>query len=115
MAGKKKTPQQPAEEAKTNPEMPVEQPAAETKALPETVGTAPAEEYRYNRSLKYGAEGEDVKALQTALAAAGCDVSASGEYDMKTVQAVQKRQRELGLPANGIIGKNEYSLLIAHK
>ena len=143
MAAKKKTPLQPTEETKTTPETPVEQPAAETdvtlepaavdpetkkgtdaqpeQAIPETdkptdpVATAPAEACPYNRSLRYGADGEDVRALQQALAAIGCTVEATGVYDIQTVRAVQKRQLALGLPANGIVGKHEYELLLAKK
>lgn len=143
MAGKKKIPMQPTEETKITPETPVEQSAAETavtldsatvdtetkkdtdaqpeQATSETdtptepTATAPAEACLYNRSLRYGADGEDVKALQQALAAIGYTVEATGVYDIQTVRAVQKRQLALGLPANGIVGKHEYELLLAKK
>ena len=69
----------------------------------------------YNRSLKYGADGEDVQALQTTLLSAGLDVTVSGAYDLRTVRAVQQLQRQKRLPANGIIGKHDFAALLGHK
>lgn len=108
-------PIEPAEETKTATDAQPEQAVTETGAPTEPADTAPAEEYVYNRSLAYGADGEDVRALQQALAAIGYMVEATGVYDIQTVRAVQKRQLALGLPANGIVGKHEYVLLLAKK
>lgn len=73
----------------------------ETQAPAKVQGVAVA----YNRSLKFGATGEDVKALQTALAAAGRNVIVNGVYDQRTVKAVQAQQKAKGFPATGMVRK----------
>ncbi|MDD3212083.1 MAG: peptidoglycan-binding domain-containing protein [Eubacteriales bacterium] len=87
-------------------------PEVEAESEAETEPEEEPAQYTFNRTLKYGATGEDVKALQKALIAAGCDVTASGTFDMRTVRAVQKQQRAHQLPANGIVGKHEYPKLL---
>ncbi len=104
-----------APETKTGADAQPEQPTDESDKPTDPVATAPAEAYPYNRSLRYGADGEDVRALQQALAEIGCTVEVTGVFDIQTVRAVQKRQLALGLPANGIIGKHEYNALLAKK
>jgi len=88
--------------------------AARKKALGTEAG-GPAEQSAgspFNRTLKYGADGEDVKALQTALLAAGCTVAVNGVYDLQTMRAVQHVQREKNMLASGIIGKRDYAALL---
>ena len=108
-------PTAPAEETKTGADAQPEQPTDESDKPTDPVAAAPAEACPYNRSLRYGADGEDVRALQQALAEIGCTVEVTGVFDIQTVRAVQKRQLALGLPANGIIGKHEYNALLAKK
>ena len=72
----------------------------------------PAKPVAYNRTLKFGADGVDVAALQTELAVSGHDVTVNGIYDMRTVRAVQQLQRQKGMPASGIIGKHDYAELL---
>lgn len=74
--------------------------------------SAQALAFSYNRTLKFGADGEDVRALQNALLSCGLDVRVSGVYDQRTVRAVQQLQRQKGQPASGIIGKNDYAALL---
>ena len=62
------------------------------------VASVQALAFPYNRTLKYGADGEDVRALQKALLSCGLDVMVSGVYDLRTVRAVQQLQRQKGQP-----------------
>ncbi len=96
---------EPAEDAETGT-------ASAQTAVPPDVASAQALAFPYNRTLKYGADGEDVLALQTALLASGLDVTISGVYDLRTVRAVQQLQRQKGQPASGIIGKHDYTALL---
>jgi len=96
---------EPAEAAETGTAI------AQTAVHP-NVASARALAFPYKRTLKYGADGEDVQALQTALLASGLDVTISGVYDQRTVRAVQQLQRQKGLPASGIIGKHDYTTLL---
>ena len=48
------------------------------------------------------------------LLAAGGDVAETGVYDLRTVRAVQRLQRQRGLPASGIIGKHDYAALLGN-
>ena len=90
--------------------------AARKKTADSEVGEAVEQStaFPYNRTLKFGADGEDVHALQTALLSAGLDVPRSGMYDLRTVRAVQRLQRQKGLPASGIIGKHDYAALLGN-
>ena len=73
---------------------------------------AQVQAFAWNRTLKYGADGEDVLALQRALRFAGLNVETSGVYDQRTVLAVQQLQRQKGMLASGIIGKHDYTALL---
>lgn len=72
----------------------------------------PQKGYTYEKDLKYGMHGEDVKALQTALTAKGYRCTPSGIYDMETVKAVRKLQQANQLPQNGIFGKTDAKALL---
>ena len=89
--------------------------AARKKTADSEVGEAVEQStaFPYNRTLKFGADGEDVRAVQSALLTAGLDVPVSGVYDQRTVRAVQQLQRQKGMPASGIIGKNDYAALLS--
>ncbi len=80
--------------------------------VPTDVASAQALAFPYNRTLKFGADGEDVKALQTLLLSLGLEVTISGVYDLRTMRAVQQLQHQKGLPASGIIGKHDYAALL---
>ncbi|MEA4999666.1 MAG: peptidoglycan-binding domain-containing protein [Candidatus Limiplasma sp.] len=90
--------------------------AARKKAVVTETGESAAQtvDSPFNRTLKYGADGDDVKVLQAALLAAGGDVAETGVYDLRTVRAVQRLQRQRGLPASGIIGKHDYAALLGN-
>lgn len=65
-----------------------------------------------DRTLRKGDKGEDVRELQEQLNALGHDCGAAdGIYGAKTVAGVKSFQRERGLTADGIAGKQTYAAL----
>lgn len=65
-------------------------------------------------TLRKGSSGEYVTLLQTMLIQRGYDLSpygADGKYGNKTVEAVKAFQRDNGLTADGITGKNTWAAL----
>lgn len=79
---------------------------------------APAQEKDFSvgmRTLKYGDEGEDVKALQLLLLGNGCSIGkwgADGDFGIATQNAVKEYQRKNGLVADGIAGPATWSKLL---
>lgn len=63
------------------------------------------------RNLKTGTSGDDVKALQIYLNRFGAGLSGTGTFSTKTNNAVIKFQKENGLTADGIAGKNTITKL----
>lgn len=63
------------------------------------------------RTLRKGDKGEDVKALQRALKAAGYDVDVDGDYGPQTERAVKAFQRDNGLTRDGVAGPNTLAKL----
>lgn len=75
----------------------------------------PKEKNVYERILKKGDKGEDVKTLQSALFEKGYGGNMNkkylGEYGSKTVSAVKSYQRAMGLKTDGIAGKETIEAL----
>ena len=67
------------------------------------------------RLLRYGCTGEDVRAVQRLLKAAGFDIGrygADGDFGNDTRNAVVTYQKSVGLTANGEVGFNTMSRLL---
>ena len=65
-------------------------------------------------TLRKGSTGEYVTLLQTKLIQRGYDLSpygADGKYGNKTVAAVKQFQKDMGLVADGICGKNTWAAI----
>jgi hypothetical protein len=61
--------------------------------------------------LQYGAAGEDVKVLQTALGQAGYRLSVDGEFGPNTQTAVRRFQMQHQLTVDGIVGAKTAAFL----
>ncbi|HZU99651.1 MAG TPA: peptidoglycan-binding domain-containing protein [Planctomycetota bacterium] len=59
---------------------------------------------RQGTSLRAGASGPEVTALQNALAGVSCTVPLTGKFDDATVAAVESFQTSRSLPADGVVG-----------
>lgn len=83
--------------------------------------TEPTETVKFTvemRKLKYGSEGEDVKALQILLIGNGCSCGewgADGDFGISTENAVKEYQRKKNLQADGIAGHQTWSSLLGVK
>lgn len=67
------------------------------------------------RTLRFGSEGEDVKALQILLHGNACPCGkwgADGKYGISTENAVKQYQRKKNLTADGIAGPETWSSLL---
>lgn len=62
-------------------------------------------------ALKRGARGDEVKALQEMLSAAGYEVPATGVYGAWTERAVKAYQQKHGLGVDGIAGAKTFAAL----
>ena len=62
-------------------------------------------------TIRYGSRGDDVKALQNALNAAGYSLDVDGIFGSKTQAAVKQYQKSQGLTVDGIVGKNTWGAL----
>lgn len=62
-------------------------------------------------TLRYGARGADVAALQTALTQHGITVPAVGSFGPQTLAAVKSLQTRYGLVVDGIVGANTWRAL----
>lgn len=79
------------------------EPTSATAATTESQLTYPG------RPVRRGAQGEDVKAIQEKLAAAGYDVGEiDGKFGPKTERALKQYQRDHGLQVDGIAGPRTY-------
>ena len=86
-------------------------PAAETPAeQPETPEPAPEV---FARILRPGSKGEDVRELQTRLAALKYTVSINSSYDAMTEEAVRHFQQQNSLKVDGIFGSESAALLLS--
>lgn len=76
----------------------------------ETVDTG---EFVFNRVLKYGRKGEDVKELKAALLAKGYGglTLSNGNFYGSTRKVVKQFQQDKGLDVDGICGKDTYTAL----
>lgn len=70
-----------------------------------------AEHISFNRLLKKGMKGDDVRRLQELLNAAGDDLVVDGEFGSKTLDAVKLFQSRNGLEADGVVGKKTVAAL----
>lgn len=62
-------------------------------------------------TLKSGAKGEDVTALQNALNAQGYNLAVDGIFGGNTLSAVKDYQNKMGLTVDGIVGTNTWGAL----
>lgn len=67
-------------------------------------GAEPLEEEASDAALGLGSEGEEVRALQRQLAAAGFPVDEDGQFGPETAHAVRWLQEERGLRVDGKVG-----------
>lgn len=70
-----------------------------------------AEHASFNRNLKKGCKGDDVRELQQLLNKAGDNIADDGIFGAKTLAAVKVFQSRHGLKADGIAGKNTVAAL----
>lgn len=70
-----------------------------------------AEHASFNRNLKKGCKGDDVRELQKLLNAAGDDIKVDGDFGKKTLAAVKAFQKKKKLKADGIAGKKTITAL----
>ena len=81
--------------------------AAMTVALPATNALA---------SFRQGQSGPDVAAIQEKLLMEGYDIGIpDGVYGARTVAAVKKYQKQMGLEADGVVGDYTYKKLMGKK
>lgn len=64
------------------------------------------------RTLSNGSKGEDVKALQILLTGRDVATDPDGSFGPKTLSAVKKYQKKVGLSADGIVGNLTWSKLL---
>ena len=76
-----------------------------------TAMPAPSDPSAFTRVLKSGMTGEDVRWVQTQLAALGYSATATGRYDSATIAAVKAFQKQNGLSCDGLAGAQTFSLL----
>lgn len=63
-------------------------------------------------TLRKGAEGDSVKALQERLTASGFDTGgADGKFGPKTERALKKYQRSMGLDSDGVAGRRTFDAM----
>lgn len=72
-----------------------------------------AEHMSFNRILKKGMKGDDVRELQKLLNKAGDDIAVDGDFGSKTLAAVKTFQSRHGLDVDGIVGKETIVALMA--
>lgn len=70
-----------------------------------------AEHMAFNRQLKKGMKGDDVRELQKLLNVAGDSLTEDGDFGKKTEAAVRVYQKRMGLTVDGIAGKNTITAL----
>jgi peptidoglycan hydrolase-like protein with peptidoglycan-binding domain len=65
------------------------------------------------RTLRLGSKGDDVQFVQTVLEVHGFGpLAKDGDFGPKTEAAVKKYQRDRGLSADGIVGRNTWARII---
>ena len=93
----------------------------ETTPLPAEDGASPAEtqvpaaeNFRFRKALRYGSSGDSVRQLQTRLSELGYYTArVSGGYYKVTQNAVRAFQRQNGLSADGVAGRETQEALFA--
>lgn len=70
-----------------------------------------AEHMAFNRQLKEGMRGDDVRELQRLLNAAGDNIAADGAFGSKTQAAVRAFQKRWGLKIDGVAGRDTITAL----
>ena len=65
----------------------------------------------FNRILKKGMKGDDVRELQKLLNAAGDNITVDGSFGSKTLAAVKDFQKRKGLTVDGIVGEKTIAAL----
>ena len=66
----------------------------------------------FNRLLKKGMKGDDVRELQKLLNTAGDDIKVDGDFGSKTLAAVKAFQKRVGLKVDGVVGEKTIAALI---
>ncbi len=64
------------------------------------------------KTIRFGSAGPDVTALQTALSAAGYQVSIDGSFGRGTEDAVKRFQLDRGLTSDGVVGRKTWGALL---
>ncbi|MBW4502096.1 MAG: peptidoglycan-binding protein [Scytonema hyalinum WJT4-NPBG1] len=111
-------------EESTNQPKPEEQPKAQPKAQPEAQPEAKPELQSLIKptaissgsglpTLRFGARGDSVKALQRLLVSNGYFVKIDGVYGALTEAAVKAFQSGRGLRADGVVGPRTWGILTA--
>ena len=67
------------------------------------------------KNLKFGAKGESVAELQRELIAQGYTLEETADFDEATEAALTQFQRDKNLLADGIFGKDSYTVLFGKK
>ena len=70
-----------------------------------------AEHAAFNRTLKKGMKGDDVRELQKLLNAAGDNLVVDGDFGKKTLAAVKDFQKRKSLKVDGIVGEKTIAAL----
>ena len=70
-----------------------------------------AEHASFNRNLKKGCKGDDVRELQKLINKAGDNIAVDGNFGSKTRAAVIAYQKRKGLKKDGIAGRNTVTAL----
>ena len=93
--------------------------APDTGALASALGEQPANNWKDSlgtQTMQKGANGESVSALQSALnEKLGLSLETDGKFGRDTISAVKDFQRQNGLTADGIVGKDTRDALLAEK
>ena len=93
--------------------------APDTGALASALGEQPASTWRDSlgtQTMQKNASGESVTALQSALnEKLGLSLDTDGKFGRDTIAAVKDFQRQNGLTADGIVGKDTREALLAEK
>ena len=87
---------------------------AEDGASPAETQVPAAENFRFRKALRYGSSGDSVRQLQTRLSELGYYTArVSGGYYKVTQNAVRAFQRQNGLSADGVAGRETQEALFA--
>ena len=68
---------------------------------------------KFGKTLKRGNTGSDVRKIQRQLASFGYNIGVDGDFGPKTEATVKQFQKDKGLSADGIFGRQTYSKLFS--